>query len=198
MGISAFGASGIKPGVCTSTTRPSAPYEGMVIYETDTDKTYVYTGSTWTLLTPTGTMFNYTAGTSLVAANLSIDNNNRTMGQIDITPTSTSDKVIIFANYNLSIYGAMDSNWYTTHTIVRNSTTVLTENLYQTLYEQGNYNLVEATSYLMPYSSVYVDSPSTTSAVTYYVKCNAPYGGTTVIASTAGPSPRIYAFLIKG
>lgn len=39
-----------KPGVCTSTTRPSSPYDGMVIYETDTDKTLVWNGSSWVFL----------------------------------------------------------------------------------------------------------------------------------------------------
>lgn len=36
--------------VCTSTTRPSSPPEGMTIYETDTDRLLVYTTSTtgWT------------------------------------------------------------------------------------------------------------------------------------------------------
>lgn len=33
--------------ICTSGTRPSAPTEGRVIYETDTDKLMVYTGSSW-------------------------------------------------------------------------------------------------------------------------------------------------------
>jgi hypothetical protein len=49
MGISQqIGASSlIKAGVCTSSTRPATPYEGQVIYETDTDLTYVYSGSTW-------------------------------------------------------------------------------------------------------------------------------------------------------
>lgn len=46
MGISNQ-SQGLKPGVCTSTTRPSAPYEGMMIYETDTDLTYVWNGSSW-------------------------------------------------------------------------------------------------------------------------------------------------------
>lgn len=36
-----------KPGVCTSLTRPASPYEGMVIYETDTDKVLVWNSSTW-------------------------------------------------------------------------------------------------------------------------------------------------------
>lgn len=39
----------IQPGVCTSSTRPASPYEGMVIYETDTNKTYVYNGSSWVM-----------------------------------------------------------------------------------------------------------------------------------------------------
>ena len=36
-----------KPGVCTSSTRPASPYDGQVIYETDTDKTLVWNGSAW-------------------------------------------------------------------------------------------------------------------------------------------------------
>jgi len=49
MGISNV-SNGLRSGVCTSTTRPSAPYEGQMIYETDTDKVLVYNGSVWTLL----------------------------------------------------------------------------------------------------------------------------------------------------
>lgn len=33
--------------VCTSATRPSSPDEGAMIYETDTDKVYVWSGSAW-------------------------------------------------------------------------------------------------------------------------------------------------------
>lgn len=32
--------------ICTSTTRPAAPYSSMFIYETDTDKILVYNGAT--------------------------------------------------------------------------------------------------------------------------------------------------------
>ena len=45
---SVLGASSvIKPGVCTSTTRPTVPYEGQLIYETDTDKVAAWNGSAW-------------------------------------------------------------------------------------------------------------------------------------------------------
>ena len=43
---------GIKPGVCTSTNRPSAPFDGQVIYMTDVDQTAVWDGSQWTVLAP--------------------------------------------------------------------------------------------------------------------------------------------------
>lgn len=48
MGIdSGYGIGSLKQGVCTSTTRPAAPFEGQMIYETDTDKVLVYNGSAW-------------------------------------------------------------------------------------------------------------------------------------------------------
>lgn len=40
----------VRPGVCTSTTRPASPFEGQVIYETDTDNTLVYNGTAWVYL----------------------------------------------------------------------------------------------------------------------------------------------------
>jgi hypothetical protein len=40
-------STGFRPGVCTSSTRPTAPYEGQFIYETDTDLSYVWGGAAW-------------------------------------------------------------------------------------------------------------------------------------------------------
>lgn len=52
MGLSSQLASSslARPGVCTSSTRPASPYEGQVIYETDTDRTLVWNGSGWVFL----------------------------------------------------------------------------------------------------------------------------------------------------
>jgi len=48
---SVLGASSvIKPGVVTSSTRPSAPYVGQLIFETDTNRLAVYNGSSWIML----------------------------------------------------------------------------------------------------------------------------------------------------
>jgi len=43
----ALGRLGIKPGVCTSSTRPANPFEGQVIYETDTNNIRFWSGSAW-------------------------------------------------------------------------------------------------------------------------------------------------------
>lgn len=49
MGLSSILAPGsiAKPGVCTSSTRPASPYNGQLIYETDTRKVYIHNGTSW-------------------------------------------------------------------------------------------------------------------------------------------------------
>lgn len=42
----------VKPGVCTSTTRPASPFEGQTIYETDTDLVKSYNGTSWVTIGP--------------------------------------------------------------------------------------------------------------------------------------------------
>jgi len=41
---------GLTNGVCTSTNRPANPYDGMVIYETDTDRAMVWNNTAWVVL----------------------------------------------------------------------------------------------------------------------------------------------------
>lgn len=40
----------VQPGVCTSATRPSSPYEGQTIYETDTDRIRTWDGTNWAII----------------------------------------------------------------------------------------------------------------------------------------------------
>jgi hypothetical protein len=50
----------VRPGVCTSSTRPASPFEGQVIYETDTKKTLVYNGSAWGIISDVSGWTTYT------------------------------------------------------------------------------------------------------------------------------------------
>jgi len=47
--------------ICTSTTRPTSPFEGMEIYETDTDLTYIYNGSVWVVTAQIGAWTSFTS-----------------------------------------------------------------------------------------------------------------------------------------
>jgi hypothetical protein len=78
MGLDAgYGIGSVKPGVCTSSTRPASPYNGQVIYMTDVDQTAVWDGTAWTVLAPiaggrnrviNGAMSVWQRGTSFAAA----------------------------------------------------------------------------------------------------------------------------------
>lgn len=59
-------ATGLRPGVCTSTTRPTAPYTGQIIFETDTFKMQFWTGSAWqgAVSAPAGTVNPYAGSTA--------------------------------------------------------------------------------------------------------------------------------------
>lgn len=54
----------VRPGVCTSSTRPASPFEGQTIYETDTDLVRSYNGSAWATIGPTPTFNNVAVITS--------------------------------------------------------------------------------------------------------------------------------------
>lgn len=65
-----------KAGVCTSITRPASPYDGQVIYETDTDRTLVWNGSAWVFLS---TSTANPVGMELIASSTFINSNNMLM-----------------------------------------------------------------------------------------------------------------------
>ena len=42
-------STGMRPGVCLSTSRPTVPYVGQTIFETDTNKLLVWNGTAWVI-----------------------------------------------------------------------------------------------------------------------------------------------------
>ncbi len=70
-------SSGFRPGVCTSTSRPTQPYEGMMIYETDTNRVLVWDNSAWVMIAdtdqPPGLQF-ITSATATSGTTLSVNN----------------------------------------------------------------------------------------------------------------------------
>ena len=46
-------SNSLRSGVCTSTTRPTSPYEGQIIYETDTNRVLVWDNAAWVMIADT-------------------------------------------------------------------------------------------------------------------------------------------------
>ncbi len=117
MGIdSAYGIGSLKQGVCTSSTRPVSPFEGQMIYETDTDMLGVWNGSSWRYFASSAT----TNGSVLQVvtnnpgfADQSLTSTSETMcisNLAQITPKSASSKIIIF--FTFGGYPTNFSNYY--------------------------------------------------------------------------------------
>lgn len=79
MGLdSGYGIGSVKPGVCTSSTRPASPFTGQMIFETDTNRVAVYTGSSWVVLadadTPPGLELVKAETAFTTASTITVDN----------------------------------------------------------------------------------------------------------------------------
>lgn len=108
-------SSSIKPGVCTSSTRPAAPYEGQMIYETDTDNLKIYNGSSW--VTVGGSYGTATGGTS---SSITVSGQNYTLltftgdGTLTVTKAGLFDVLCIGGGggaLNLFVTGGGGGGW---------------------------------------------------------------------------------------
>jgi hypothetical protein len=185
-------STGLRPGVCTSTTRPTNPYEGFMIFETDTDMVAIWNGSTWRYISATTP----TNGTVLQIVESANDTTLRsstttTFGDtgltLTITPKSVSSKILCL--YGLQTYTSAATTGVGLR-LLRGATTVVTDidNAY------GTASGVSVTTQLY-----YLDSPATTSATTYKIQFNRNQGaGTSYINASGAGVSRMLAMEISG
>lgn len=193
MGLSNL-SSGFRPGVCTSTTRPSAPFEGQMIYETDTDVLAIWNGSAWRYIaatTPTnGTVLQVVTGTTTTGATNNTNTYADTNLSASITPKSSSSKVLVMVTQVVGKTSANAENRVQVR-LVRGSTALMDTGSLVNYTSVADYDISEC-------SIIYLDSPATTSATTYKTQfmnpnntagANAQYGGgtsTIVLMEIAG------------
>lgn len=195
MGISAgLGTGGLTPGVCTSSTRPSAPFEGQLVYETDTDMLAIYNGTAWRYIAATTP----TQGSVLqvVTGNTSTGVTNNTATYVDsglsatITPKSTSSRILVQV---FQYYGKSNGN---------------AENRVQVKLMRGSTDLINSGG-LINYTATaiysinafcmaHVDAPSTTSATTYKTQFMNPNGTAGVVAQYGDGTSTIVLMELAG
>jgi hypothetical protein len=158
-------STGMRPGVCLSSSRPAVPFEGQMVYETDTDMVAIWNGTAWryissttatsgtvlqTVYAQTSAAVTYTS-TTYIASGLSAS----------ITPKSTSSTIliqVIVAN----CYKTVQTNTGLNFQLWRNGSSIvqLGSDFLRTEDAQRQHG---------QFASRYKDSPSSTSALTYAV-----------------------------
>ena len=179
MAISSNGVAGLRTGVCTSTTRPSGPYEGQMIYETDTDMVAIWNGTAWRYIsatTPTnGTVLQVVSSNTSTEVSTTSASFVTTGLSATITPKSTSSKILVTANIGAENVSSSNGSVFT---LFRG--TVAGTNLGDA--SSGFCYVFNGSSRLLTSVSMsHLDSPSTISAQTYTAGMYAATG-TTVYA----------------
>jgi len=115
---SALGTGSLTPGVCTSSTRPTAPFEGQMIFETDTNRLIIYNGSHWIEFMPksaVNTDISPSVSGSYTNATASVSINTGTSAWVTLisqglSTSSGSTTLMSFAVSGASTVGASDTN----------------------------------------------------------------------------------------
>ena len=157
-----LGIGSLKPGVCTSSTRPTSAYDGQMIYETDTNLVRIWNGSAWKTLSysdyTNGTVLQTVTGTTSSQASSNSTTHANTNLSATITPSSASSKILVTVAQN-GVAKIMNTS--VNLNLVRDST-IISDFAKRVGYTAGTGWGVSGTVGI-----TYLDSPATTSAVTY-------------------------------
>lgn len=155
----------IKPGVCTTATRPASPYTGQAIYDTTVATTLVWNGSAWVasggkILQVVSTVKSDTFSSSATSFT------DVTGMSVSITPISTTSKVLIVVSTNIGSSGDIAVN----ARLLRGSTVIYagdTAGSRPLGFANATHSNV---AYISPHNVFYLDSPATTSSTTYKIQ----------------------------
>ena len=99
----------IKPGVCTTATRPASPYEGQMIYDTTLSQTLVWNNTAWVNVGATA------GGLVLISAT--------TVGTTVSSVTVSNAFSTTYDNYKIVYTGGISTAWTTLRLQIGTSTT---------------------------------------------------------------------------
>jgi len=185
----------------TTTTRPASPVVGQMGYNTTIGQFDAYTSGGWVSVAtttstsnkltsaqmPTGSVLQVVQGTLPTSSGFSTTSTSDTFTGLtaSITPSSTNSKILILLSPAIRATGGQG---YVYQKLWRGSVGS------GTLIEDG-YPIIGGTTTNNDIRAVgafnYLDSPATTSTVTYNVSLNATYTTTVWMSSTTSPSTLI-------
>jgi hypothetical protein len=162
--VSVFG-HGVE--VCTSTTRPT-PTEGSLIYETDTSRYYFYNGSQWLPVTYPDSIKRVFSSIKTGRQDIASLSPVAISGlSITLTPLSTSSRFLILSTINHNAQYVHSFGVYRNGVTIHNNpgSNSNEPNMFYTGYLGFNAD----TSYMTNSHISVVDTPNTTSSITYQI-----------------------------
>jgi len=163
---------GLRPGVCTSTTRPTNPYEGMIIYETDTDMLAIWNGSTWRYVaatTPTtGAVLQIARTTDTTQRTTTSGSWVDTNVNVTITPKASTSTVMVVASFLGITAKSGTGNNLSTFRLTDSSNNALSGA--ETVYFGSEAYTLSNGYFYSPVTMIGWANPGTTSAVTYKMR----------------------------
>jgi hypothetical protein len=136
-----------------------------MVYTTDLDTLEIWNGSAWRILglgTPTsGSVLQVQQGTFSTQTLFSSSSFADTGASVSITPKSTSSKVLVFGVCN---WYSASTGYFVTFNLDRNGTQIVVSN---------NQHSDNASNTSRSTNLMFLDSPSSTSALTYKMRINA-------------------------
>ena len=193
-------ATGLRPGVCTSTTRPSSPYTGFIIYETDTGYLRVWDGANWDYMSKSqdyaqglgaGKVLQVVFGSTTTEVTNSTATYADTTLAATITPSSSSSKILVIANQNGCYKTTGNSENRLQLRVVRDSTE---------LVNSGTLHLYTGTALIQigGYGISVLDSPATSSSTTYKTQFRNPNGTASVLVQAGTAASTITLMEVAG
>jgi len=166
--------------------------EGMAAYLEDTDEVSIYDGSAWNAIGGGGKILQVvsTTKTDTFSASTSNTFTDVTGLSVTITPSSASNKILVFAQ----VHGSTTSNGMGTAVLLRDSTQIdLGAAASNRVRASCSIDTNGAAAEVRQAGLNYLDSPATTSAVVYKIAINsADTGGTAYINRSYDDTDDIY------
>ena len=186
----------IKPGVCTSTTRPASPYTGQVIYETDTGLTSVWNGTAWRIMSAStvasGSVLQIVTSSTATEATNATSTYADTNLTATITPKSTTSKILIHAVHSGCYVTSGNGENRIQMQLVRNGSGIF--NFTGGLHQYSG----SATIKIGQVTCLYSDSPSTVSAIIYKTQFLNPNNTASVLVQSGSATSTIVLTEIAG
>ena len=158
-------SNGLRTGVCTSTNRPTTPYEGQMIYETDTDVVAVWNGTAWRNIAATtatsGSVLQVIYGSTTTNTTESLAVFVDTTLTATITPQSTTSKILVMVCQNGLLKNNGNANNGLNLRLMRGATNIAT------FLTAGGYTSTATDNIFGGVAVNVLDEPATISATTY-------------------------------